>query len=152
MDKGEFLKKLEATFKVEAEEHLKCLSSGLLELEKKLTDKKKTAVVETVFRAAHSLKGAARALDLLDIEAICQSLESVFSALKRKKMSVSRQRLDTLHDAVDFVSDIVQSPQKGQTAGDTSRIKQQLARLETSESESGFHPEKDVRRLHGSTR
>ena len=57
-----FLKKLLATFKVEAEEHLKTISLGLVELEKTLPPEKQLEIVETIFREAHSLKGAARAV------------------------------------------------------------------------------------------
>jgi hypothetical protein len=59
MDK-DFLDKLAATFAIEAAEHIQALSSGLLELEKAATREKRTEVLESVFRAAHSLKGAAR--------------------------------------------------------------------------------------------
>jgi len=67
----DFLKKLLVTFKVEAEEHLKRMTAGLLELEKTSTGEKQTPIVEEVFREAHSLKGAARAVNMSEIEALC---------------------------------------------------------------------------------
>ena len=77
-----FMKRLLSTFKVEADEHIKNITAGLIELEKDLEPQVKAGIIETVFREAHSLKGAARAVNLTDIETICQSLESVFSGLK----------------------------------------------------------------------
>lgn len=52
MDKknNDFLKKILSTFKIEAEEHLKAMSSGLLELEKTPTAEKQMAIIETIFR------------------------------------------------------------------------------------------------------
>ena len=50
----EFLKKLLATFKTEAEEHVRALSSGLLELEKVSAAGKQMEIIETVFREAQS--------------------------------------------------------------------------------------------------
>ena len=97
----EFLKKLLATFRVEADEHLKAMSSGLLELEKTPAGEQQTELVEKIFREAHSLKGAARAVNLTQIESVCQSLESVFAALKGKHLVVSAPLFDLLHQAVD---------------------------------------------------
>ena len=51
----DFLKKLLATFKVEAEEHLKQMTAGLIDLEKTSDNEAQLRVVETIFREAHSL-------------------------------------------------------------------------------------------------
>ena len=77
----ELLKKLLATFRLEADGHLQNMVAGLLSLEKTPVAEQ-SALVETIFRAAHSLKGAARAVNLTQIEAVCRSLENVFSATK----------------------------------------------------------------------
>lgn len=55
-----FLKKLLATFKEEAIEHTKVISTGLLDLEKKPGPEASDNIIEMVFREVHSLKGAAR--------------------------------------------------------------------------------------------
>src|ERR1700690_280667 len=81
----EFLRSLRATFKIEAAEHLQAIGSGLLELEKTAEPASQQQIVETVFRAAHSLKGAARAVNLTEIELLCQSLEELFAAWKRRQ-------------------------------------------------------------------
>src|SRR3990172_1653147 len=99
----EFLKKLLATFRVEADEHLKAMSSGLMELEKIPAGEQGTELVEKIFREAHSLKGAARAVNLTEIESVCQLLESVFAALKGKQLAVSAHLFDLLHQAIDAV-------------------------------------------------
>jgi len=51
-------------FKMESEEHLQHLDEGLLRLESSPQD---SAILEEVFRAAHSLKGAARMLGVSDV-------------------------------------------------------------------------------------
>ena len=99
-DEG-FLKRLMATFKVEADEHLKAMSSLLLELEKSDSAERSAALVETLFREAHSLKGAARSVNLGDIETVCRSLESVLSELKQRRMAVSPTLFDVLYRSVD---------------------------------------------------
>ncbi|HEY5581312.1 MAG TPA: hybrid sensor histidine kinase/response regulator, partial [Rhodoferax sp.] len=100
----DFLKRLLATFRVEADEHLQAMSAGLLELEKNPTADRHAEIIETVFREAHSLKGAARAVNLREIESVCQSLESVFAALKGKQLAVSPPLFDLMQVAIDSLS------------------------------------------------
>lgn len=102
----EFLKKLLATFRVEADEHLRAMSSGLLELEKAPADARRAELVETIFREAHSLKGAARAVNLADIESVCQSLESVFARMKGGAPA-SPPLFDLLHQALDALGGLL---------------------------------------------
>ncbi len=105
----EFLKKLLATFRIEADEHLGAMSSGLLALEQAPVAERQAEIVEHVFREAHSLKGAARAVNLIDVESVCQSLESVFAALKRKKVAVTPPLCDLLHEALRILAQLLSS-------------------------------------------
>jgi two-component system chemotaxis sensor kinase CheA len=97
----ELLKRLLATFRVEAEEHVTAISSGLVELEKASSLEQRMEKVESVFREAHSLKGAARAVNLVKIEGTCQSLESLFAQLKAQEIALSPELFDQLHQVVD---------------------------------------------------
>jgi two-component system chemotaxis sensor kinase CheA len=114
----EFLKRLRATFKIEAEEHLQAMSSGLLELEKKLPGEKQAEHIEVIFRHAHSLKGAARAVNLTEIESICQSLESFFAAWKRREINPVPEHFDTLHRAVNLIGKVIPAADGKQAAVD----------------------------------
>lgn len=105
----ELLKRLLVTFRVEADEHLKAMSSGLLALEKTPVGEQRAETVETIFREAHSLKGAARAVNLTHIESICQSLESVFAALKGGRLDVSPPLLDLLQQTIDALAGLLSS-------------------------------------------
>ncbi len=96
----ELLTRLLATFKVEAQEHIDAMSTGLVELEKTSTTERQMEVIEAVFREAHSLKGAARAVNLTKVETICQSLESVFSKLKTRALTLSPELFDSLHEMI----------------------------------------------------
>ncbi len=126
-----FLNELRAMFKIEAEEHLKAISSGLLELEKTEEGNERNKILEVVYREAHSLKGAARAVNLNDVETICQSLEDVLSKLKRQQIKLYTELFDILHDAVDILKRIIDS--SGEQ--DISKIMHQLSRLSDSHSE-----------------
>ena len=93
----EYLKRLQAIFQIEAEEHINVLSSGLIELEKNPQNKMSLELIETIFREAHSLKGAARSVNRKDIESICQVLESLFAKLKNKQIYFSISQFDLVH-------------------------------------------------------
>ena len=96
------LKKLLITFRAEADAHLQTMVSGLVALEK-TSPAEQFTLVEAIFRAAHSLKGAARAVNLVDIEAVCRSLENMFSAVKEKRLVISPELIDLLLQATDML-------------------------------------------------
>lgn len=101
---------LRATFKVEAAEHLQAIAAGLLALEKSPGSDEERRLIETVFRAAHSLKGAARAVNLSEVETICQALEDRFSGWKRGRVAVSPPELDAAHRSLDALSSAIAGP------------------------------------------
>jgi two-component system, chemotaxis family, sensor kinase CheA len=104
---SEFLARLKEAFKDEAEEHRAAIMSGLLELERGESGPERDAVViETVFREAHSLKGAARAVDIGGIERLCQSVETVFSALKKEYRRPREKVFTTLYSILDLVAEL----------------------------------------------
>ncbi|MGD0726632.1 MAG: response regulator [Spirochaetia bacterium] len=99
----EFQQRLLATFRGEAEEHVRAITSGLIDLENTPGVEDRAPVAEKVFREAHSLKGAARAVNLKEIETICQSLEEVFARAKRREIALTADALDVLHRATDEI-------------------------------------------------
>lgn len=118
MDKkeGEFLKRLLATFKIEAKDHLDVMASALIELEKLPSPEKQMEIIENIYREAHSLKGAARAVNMTDMGNICQLLESVFAALKRREIALSSGLFKVLYQTIDGLAGL--SLHEGQTVPD----------------------------------
>ena len=127
--KQEFLKKLLATFRIEAEENIKSMAANLIELEKKPSDSHTAELIEVIFREAHSLKGASRAVNLTEIESVCQSFESVMSALKNKIIQLSPKIIDILHQTVDIINDILNSSEEGINSELKNRISDVLKNL-----------------------
>lgn len=114
MDSNEaaFLAKLLATFKIEAEEHLKNITEGLLTLEKKPPETQYHEIIETIYRESHSLKGAARAVNQKGIEEICQNLEDVLSSLKQNKIHTTEFFFETVYSTVDLIRKYIFSNEK----------------------------------------
>jgi two-component system chemotaxis sensor kinase CheA len=129
---SDFLRSLRATFKVEAEEHVREMSAGLIELEKAQGADERRNHVEIVFREAHSLKGAARVAGAAEIEKVCQALESVFAALKREGVVLSAELFDTLHRAVDSLGQLLTSLEVERTALEKRKTKELVRQLQTA--------------------
>lgn len=87
LDADAFLNHLRATFRLEADEHLRAISALLRELEQPVSAERGRQAVEALFREAHSLKGAARAVNLAEIEGVCADLETRLAKLKREEAS-----------------------------------------------------------------
>lgn len=128
----EFRKRLLATFKDEAIEHVATMSACLSELERMPPIEVQMEVVETVFREAHSLKGAARAVNIAEVESVCQALEGIFAQWKARRINQSRELFDTLHLAVDTVRAAISSLEMeghGVSAGQLASLVAELERL-----------------------
>jgi two-component system chemotaxis sensor kinase CheA len=100
-DDERFFQRLLATFRLEAEEHIGAMSALVLELERPGEPARAAGLVETLFREVHSLKGAARAVNLADIEAVCQALESVLALLKRERSAPPAPLFELLYRTID---------------------------------------------------
>jgi two-component system chemotaxis sensor kinase CheA len=102
----DFLRKLLATFRIEADEHIQAMSSGLVELERLPAGEQRSEHLEGIYREAHSLKGAARAVNLADMESLCHALESVFAGLKHDHVASTPALFDLLHQALKELGEL----------------------------------------------
>ena len=128
----EFQQRLLATFRGEAEEHVRAISRGLIDLENTPGVEERAPIVEKIFREAHSLKGAARAVNLKKIETICQSMEGVLARAKRREIALTADALDMLHGAMDEVEHLLLSTRGEPIQGGTLRSADLLGRLEAT--------------------
>jgi two-component system chemotaxis sensor kinase CheA len=131
----ELLRRLLATFKIEAQEHIQAIASGLLELEHAATAPAQAAVLDVTFRAAHSLKGAARTVNVTDVEMLCQALEGVFASLKRGELALSAELFDRLHRVVDALGQRL--PGAGASAASSSDVTTLIQSLHATARQNG---------------
>jgi two-component system chemotaxis sensor kinase CheA len=106
LNEREFLQRLLATFKAEADEHLKTMSGLMLALEEVVPDERRAELIETLFREAHSLKGAARSVNQQEIESACKELETVLAGLKRGEKVWSNETFERLYRMVDELAQL----------------------------------------------
>lgn len=130
----EFLERLKTTFKIEAIEILRVVSTGLLELEKSPSPQQQSQILDNIFRQIHSLKGSSRAVDLTSIEIICQHLETIIKEFKSQDIPSSPKIYDILQHTIDTMDEIILK-EKQEKDMDISLILQQLEEIETGKIE-----------------
>ena len=123
MKDSEFFKELLTMFKMESAEHMLSIVTGLADMDKSPSSQRYMEIAESVHRAAHSLKGAARTIGLSDVEPICQSLETFFSVLKRQRVLLPPDLKELLNRAVDGLKVLLESVNaEGRTTADKTEL------------------------------
>ncbi len=126
-----FLQRLRATFMVEAQEHLGALTRGLAALGK-APHEGQAAIIETVFREAHSLKGAARSVSMAAIEAASHGLETAFAAMKKGDLAPSPALLELAQEVVDAMAEALAAPAPETGAAQGPRLRDAASRVEAA--------------------
>lgn len=122
MNRREELKKqLITTFQGELEEHLETLNRNLLALEKNPPSEERHSLLVESLRAAHSLKGAARAVEIHDIEVLAHRMEDIFTALERGELSAVPSLFDTLFPVLDALKESMAAFLRGETLPEIQR-------------------------------
>ncbi|WP_027358673.1 hybrid sensor histidine kinase/response regulator [Desulforegula conservatrix] len=103
-------KELRDIFKLESDEHLQHLNDGLLRLESEPENK---AILEEVFREAHSLKGASRMINLTKIENLSHHMEDIIGSSLKGEVSLTPSLFDTLYHALDVIRVLVKEAVDG---------------------------------------
>jgi two-component system chemotaxis sensor kinase CheA len=105
MDKDRLVRRLMATFLGELEEHVRSLNQDLLSLEKSPEPAARAQLFTTLFRTAHSLKGAARSVNVGVIEAAGHRLEEILAAARDGVLAAGPEVIQTLFAAADAIQE-----------------------------------------------
>ncbi|MFM7107736.1 MAG: Hpt domain-containing protein, partial [Planctomycetaceae bacterium] len=97
---------MQELFRLEAESQTAVLSAGILAIEEL---ERSPETIESLMRAAHSLKGAARIVNLEPAVRVAHALEDVFVAAGRGGLRVRPEHGDRLLAAVDFLGSIARA-------------------------------------------
>src|SRR4051812_42370117 len=90
-------------FGAEVDMHLPILSEGLLAMEKGRAEKKE---MESMMRAAHSIKGAARIVGNERAVRVAHVMEDCFTSAREDRISLSSEAVDVLLQGVDALQRI----------------------------------------------
>src|SRR5690606_13538940 len=104
---NDLLQELLNTFRAEAADHLQAINQSLLKLERAPEESLRAKILQDAFRAAHSLKGAARAVSQLEVEALAHTMESVFQQARDSGLVLSADICDVLYDGLDAIDKLI---------------------------------------------
>ena len=118
-------------FMDECGEHLQTLNQALLELE---NDQENAELLNTIFRAAHTLKGASMTMGFNKMSALTSAMEDVLSALRNKEISISPEVVSLLFESFDLLEVLAQGIGSGREEDiEIGGVTQQLRRLVSGE-------------------
>jgi two-component system chemotaxis sensor kinase CheA len=98
--------KLAAIFQGEHAEHLEHIRS-ILALAESAAGSSALTELDEAFRRAHSLKGAARAVDLDAVEGLASGLETLFSRVREGTLTLDPQATRVIHQVLDASEECV---------------------------------------------
>lgn len=114
-------------FRMEAMTQTDALNAGLLALEHQPTD---SAHLESCMRAAHSLKGAARIVNLTPAVPVAHVMEDCLVSAQTGRLTLGPAHIDALLAGSDLLLQLAQPPEPGQAHPvDQPAIDQYVARV-----------------------
>ncbi|MDH3342091.1 MAG: chemotaxis protein CheA [Gammaproteobacteria bacterium] len=89
----------------ECSEGMEIMESGLLNL----TSESDSEVINTIFRAAHSIKGGGGTFGFSEISNFTHGMETILDEMRNGKLAVTPEAVELLLEALDCLRDMVQS-------------------------------------------
>jgi two-component system chemotaxis sensor kinase CheA len=139
MDREQLVQRLMATFLGELEEHARALNRDLLALEKTPQGPARAELCKTLFRSAHSLKGAARSVTVAPVETACHRLEAILADV-RDGLTPSPELFQLLFATVDAIEDAGRRLREGRPLdGPLAALLPRLERARQSQGSGNGH-------------
>ncbi len=110
----------------ESFEGLDIMESGLLEMQPGEVDSEE---INSIFRAAHSIKGGAGTFGFNDVAGFTHIMETLLDEMRDGRRDVTTEASEALLKSVDVLRDMLNACQDGEEA-DQQRVKQQQSELE----------------------
>ena len=114
------------TFFEESAEGLDAMESGLLNMQEGAADKE---LINTIFRAAHSIKGGAATFGLSDIAEFTHRVETLLDEMRSDKRPVTTSSVDVLLQSLDCMRNMMTAAREKQPH-DAQRARDVTAKLE----------------------
>jgi two-component system, chemotaxis family, sensor kinase CheA len=101
-------------FLAEVDEHLQVLDENLIEIERAADDPE---LLQTLFRAAHTLKGMAGMIGHQRMTRLTHAMETAFDGLRKNTIQISTPLVDLCLDTVDSLRALRGEVSTGKTSG-----------------------------------
>lgn len=120
------LHSLRLTFYEEAEERLAELEESLHSLSRHGDDRD---VINSIFRAVHSIKGGSAACDHVELTHFAHAFENLLSSLRKGTVSVDARLLDVLLQAKDVLDALVCAARENRPNDEQERVERSLSAI-----------------------
>ncbi len=128
------------SFRAELKDHIQTMTDGLLALEQQtVAGDARQETLDQVFRAAHSLKGAARAIGVTMVEQLAHALEDILDALRRAAIEPSADLYTICYQALDAIQEVHAAYEGGAVTPPVAAM-QALVALQAFQSERAQPP------------
>ncbi len=102
-------------FVIEAREQLEAMEAGLMQLEQGDRDPE---TINSVFRAAHTIKGASGVVEVVTVEKFTHVLENVLDRLRNNEIQVSGDMISALLKGCDHIGALLTKVEGGESEPD----------------------------------
>src|SRR5690554_352821 len=127
METSEYLR----VFMDECQEHLQTLNSSLLALE---NDPENKEILNSIFRSAHTIKGASATMGFNKMADVTHAMEDVLGLLRRGDIEVTPEITNLLFDSVDLLEILARGIPEGREADiEATGVLQRLKKYSTRE-------------------
>ena len=118
----EIREQLLRSFRAELSEHIQTITSGLLQIEQAGSGPLDQELLNATFRAAHSLKGAARAMGVTAIEQLAHAQENILDGLRRGAFAPAPEMFTVFYQSLDAVQAVQSAYEAGETTPPTAAL------------------------------
>ena len=109
----------------ESREYIQMLNEGVLALENNPED---SEIINTIFRAAHSLKGMAATMGFDSLTELTHKVENILDRVRNDELKIETELIDLLFSGLDHIEDLV--AQIKETGDEQKDVEEYLDQLE----------------------
>lgn len=140
MDTSQYLN----VFMDECQEHLQILNQSLLDLEK---DPENTELLHSIFRSAHTLKGASATMGFNKMASVTHAMEDVLGLLRKQELQITPEITNLLFDALDLLEALANGITEGREEDiEVAGVLQRLKKYSQQTEEKTATPDSSDRR------
>ena len=125
------LSQFRQTFLLESADHIASMESELLELRSSPAD---IELLNSIFRAAHSIKGGAGSFEMTSLVRFTHSLENLLDRLRSLEIQATNEVIDILLRSVDVLRGLLDADADAPMSADAMELDEQIAGLTPAES------------------
>lgn len=118
-------------FLAESADHVATMEAGLLELRSNPTD---VETLNSIFRAAHSIKGGAGSFGFTNLVAFTHSLENLLDRMRSSEVEATEEVIAVLLRSIDVVRDLLQADPQANLPSEAVELEKQLGRFASDAS------------------